>query len=350
MRAGGNIVNYNFESSDRKYLLLKEKILKIVMLVGMAATLVGALYNTFNGYPGMPVYVHVAGFVLLLLLTVFYQKMKKTAVAVIAFAYFCFVYTPFAWFTLGGLYSSMAYVVYVFFLLISILLDQKAGAVFTWVYLAEIVLLVVENGFNHPENPMEPFFPKAFSYLVMLVILIVVIRVYQKQFTSFLSSSHRDSVTDVLTGLHNHRYLTETLAELEEAYHADNHQDYAVAVIDLDGFKQINDVYGHSTGDDVLNELGVIFGEMFEGQIVGRYGGDEFVAVFQGVPFQTCVQTCEQLMYRVRCHKFTDQKIDIRLSIGLCSRYKIEGGDLFSEADQLLYQAKQSRDKLCFRG
>ncbi len=343
-------MGYDLEYNDKKYLELKSKILKSVMIVGMAATFVGGVYNATNGYQGMPVYVHVAGFVLLLVLLLLFRKVDKTRIAVIVFVYFCFVYTPFAWHTLGGLYSSMAYVVYVFFLLISILLDGRANLFFTLAYLVEIVGLVVTNGFNHIESPQEPFFPKAFSYLIMLSILVFVTRIYKKQYTDFLLKHRRDSITDILTGLHNHRYLTDTLTEMEEWYHGGPGRDYAVAVIDLDDFKMINDTYGHSTGDDVLHDLGILFADVFQGHMVGRYGGDEFVAIFQNLPMKKCIAICEGLMEHVRSNKFTDQKIDIRLSIGLCSRSQIQGRDVFAEADMLLYQAKsQEKNRLCVR-
>ena len=60
-----------------QYTAMLETILKAVMLIGMAATLVGAVYNAFNGYPGWPVYVHVGGFVLLAILFALYKKIQQ---------------------------------------------------------------------------------------------------------------------------------------------------------------------------------------------------------------------------------------------------------------------------------
>lgn len=336
-------------SHDRQYTAMLETILKAVMLIGMVATLVGGTYNAFNGYPGWPVYVHVAGFVLLAVLFLLYKRIKRSVLVLVVFSYFCFLYTPFAWVSLGGLYSSMSYVVYIFFLLIAILMDDRAGLIFTIAYAAEIVILVVENRVIYSAQSLPtPFFPMAFSYLVMLSILILISQIYKRQYRRFLIRSRNDSVTDLMTGLYNHRYLTEHMDEMTR-WHRENPQRlYAVAVLDLDDFKHINDTWGHSTGDEVLRELGGILQEVFEGHTVGRYGGDEFLVIFQDTPFEACVACCRELLEQMNTHDFTSEDIPVSLSIGLCGSHQVRKGDPFAEADMLLYRAKQStKNQLC---
>ncbi len=348
-RRRGLTMPHKWESSDARYLAVKQRIIKTVMMAGMAATFVGAVYNQFNGYTGAPVYVHVVGFILLSVLLMTYGRVKQSTLLALLFGYFCFVYTPFAWLNLMGLYSSMTYVIYIFFLLITILIDGRMNDVFTALYFAEVLALVIENGIARPlENPPTPYFPMAFSYMLMLCVLIFVTRTYTGQFMRFLYLNRRDSITDVLTGLHNHRYLTDTMAEAEKLY-SEKGVDYALAVIDLDDFKHINDEHGHSVGDDVLHELGILLGEVFDTEDIGRYGGDEFVAIFTKTPYDQCVHKCRQLITLVNGQTFSERNIRLTLSIGLCSRSQVDD-DLFSEADAMLYAAKQnSRNTLSFK-
>ncbi|NLW78484.1 MAG: diguanylate cyclase [Ruminococcaceae bacterium] len=341
--------NMQPDSNDRQYTAMLETILKAVMLIGMAATLVGGLYNAFNGYPGWPVYVHVGGFALLAVLFVLYKKIKRNIIVVTVFSYFCFIYTPFAWVSLGGLYSSMSYVVYIFFLLIAILMDGRIGLIFTIAYAAEIVALVVENRVAYSaQNLPTPFFPMAFSYLVMLSILIIVSHIYKRQYSRFLLKSRSDSITDLMTGLYNHRYLVERLDEVTQWHSENPERGYAVAIIDLDDFKQINDTWGHSTGDEVLRELGGVLQSAFNQHIVGRYGGDEFLVIFQDTPFEACTASCQSLLEQMDTNTFTEQGISVSLSIGLCGSHQVRKGDPFAEADVLLYRAKQNKkNQLC---
>jgi diguanylate cyclase (GGDEF)-like protein len=90
------------------------------------------------------------------------------------------------------------------------------------------------------------------------------------------------ATTDALTGLHNRRYVLE---ELEKAVQRGRRtqQPFAVVLFDLDGFKGINDSLGHAAGDRVLQKVaGALGGVVREGDVLGRYGGDEFLLITYG--------------------------------------------------------------------
>ena len=341
-------MKYRLEITDKKYLALKESVLKIVILVGLVATLIASVSNMLIGKRvDLSVQVHLFGFLLLLFLLIFYQKIDKAVVTYIALGYFCFIYTPFGWYD-DSINDAMLYVPYVFFLLISILLDGKLYRMFTCMYFIEILLLVL---FAHSAllEPDEPYVITAFSYVVLLSILVFVTAIYKKQYMLFVRATNHSAITDMLTGLYNHRYLTDMLADMEKELSTRPGADWAIAVIDLDDFKQINDRYGHTAGDAVLRELGLLLSEVFKEHTVGRYGGDEFVAVFRKIPFSRCSEICETLMERLQSQLFTEQQIKVRLSIGLCSSRQIQGENLLKKADQLMYEAKKSKNTLRYR-
>jgi two-component system, cell cycle response regulator len=155
------------------------------------------------------------------------------------------------------------------------------------------------------------------------------------------------SITDGLTELFNHRHVHELLHdEFERTLRSAD--PLSVAMIDLDRFKQVNDTYGHPTGDVILYETARIIRQTArEIDMVGRYGGEEFIALLPGTDEEAACAFAERVRARVEENVFRDGATEVRMtmSAGVAS-FPGEGIDtpevLLKAADAALYEAKES--------
>jgi eukaryotic-like serine/threonine-protein kinase len=160
-----------------------------------------------------------------------------------------------------------------------------------------------------------------------------------------LASRYRDlAAIDGVTGLYNRRHFMEA-AEAAFAHAQRLGQPFAALMIDVDNFKQINDVHGHIAGDQVLAELAEACREHVRPEdIVGRYGGDEFIIMVPGITTLRAVQLAEQLTHPVSGAIGRDGgPLDYSVSVGISEHQP--GSDLsvlLMHADLAMYEAKQA--------
>ena len=153
------------------------------------------------------------------------------------------------------------------------------------------------------------------------------------------------SRTDSLSGLLNHGAWKDHL-EIEFARCRGGQQGAAIALIDIDHFKIINDTYGHVTGDIVLRQLSKILRQNLRAtDLAGRYGGDEFCVILPDMPLGHATEVMDALRDRFSALGYAqDPTLRASLSIGLAP-YQASHGDATSwlnDADQALYEAKSS--------
>ena len=147
---------------------------------------------------------------------------------------------------------------------------------------------------------------------------------------------------DYLTRLHNRRYLFQAVESLYAEALAGK-RDLAVAMIDVDHFKKINDEFGHTVGDDALKRIATVLRRGMAGKgIVVRYGGEEFVCVLPlGEParadehFENLRETIAAIEFKVH-----GQRIPLTVSIGLTTSPGSVFTDMIELADQAVYRAK----------
>ncbi len=155
-------------------------------------------------------------------------------------------------------------------------------------------------------------------------------------------------VSDPLTGLHNRRYLMDRM--LQEMQRSDRHgEPLALAMIDLDAFKPINDQFGHVLGDKVLRAVGSAISKSVRvSDIAARYGGDEFAVILPQTPAEGAMRVCERLLRNISeivLQDETGRTFRITASLGL-AYYPADDvetpEDLVHSADGALYGAKRS--------
>lgn len=157
---------------------------------------------------------------------------------------------------------------------------------------------------------------------------------------------------DGLTGLLKHSRIKEQVdAELSRAVRAG--ENLSVVMLDLDHFKQVNDTYGHPAGDKVIKAVAHLLRQRLrKSDAVGRYGGEEFVAVLPRCTREGAQLLMEDVRQRLRDIMFTvDQRsFNVTLSAGISAyRPGVERAEqLLQEADAALYRAKaEGRNRVC---
>ena len=148
---------------------------------------------------------------------------------------------------------------------------------------------------------------------------------------------------DFLTGLYNRRYFSSAMDEYIDEI-GESGEKFALAMIDIDHFKKINDTYGHDTGDRVIVALSEVLrsGTNYR-DIVARFGGEEFCIVLKNINRYSAVDILERIREEIENFSFfadKEQKIHFTISIGLAFSGEETLEDIISQADMMLYSAK----------
>ncbi|MBR1876747.1 MAG: GGDEF domain-containing protein [Lachnospiraceae bacterium] len=199
----------------------------------------------------------------------------------------------------------------------------------------------------------------AYYYIQNAVIVIVmatlislmasVMNKYNKEMAGITRNFHDKQLeykekleTDFLTGLYSRAYVEARAAEALKYCSEDN--PCSIAMIDLDFFKSINDTYGHENGDKALETLGkVVASYMNDDLVAGRFGGEEFVLVFDGGEFDSHVMVLEDIreVFARQTYDFTENNITLSGGITCCTA-PVEYQDALKLADEALYSSKKN--------
>jgi diguanylate cyclase (GGDEF)-like protein len=162
-----------------------------------------------------------------------------------------------------------------------------------------------------------------------------------------IKEMERKANTDFLSGVYNRSYLETTANEWLQKAHKEKENVVCIA-FDVDDFKTINDQYGHLCGDEVIKQVGTLCKKILnDNELIGRYGGDEFVILLYGETIETGYRKAEKIKEALGelYIESQGQSLAIKTSMGVADNQKglvKEFKDLFLLADKSLYQAKQN--------
>lgn len=186
------------------------------------------------------------------------------------------------------------------------------------------------------------------SFVVMLTLFGLIFIYFQGRHNKKLLAL---SIRDPLSDLYNRRYIFHFLNKVVSAVNSKKNQ-VSVMLIDIDDFKQVNDLYGHSFGDQVIREVAKIGTETIRVEdIIGRVGGEEFLCVLPRTDSIQCLNIAQRLVKKVHSHEFyigdeasTKQQVNVTVSIGVSTTSidTTNSADLYAQADKGLFHAKST--------
>jgi diguanylate cyclase len=192
------------------------------------------------------------------------------------------------------------------------------------------------------QGPFE--FQTVFLYIVNLTFIWIVgvfgslIVIRERKHLRQKEIFHELMFTDYLTGLYNHRHFQEQLRVLTSA-----RENFLLVMGDIDHFKQINDQFGHLTGDEILKKLGRVLqdlADVYDAQAF-RYGGEEFAFLLPAMDETRQISFFEDLYSRLSSGNFSEECKSITMSFGIAaSKGEVLPDKLLGFTDQLLYNAK----------
>lgn len=232
-------------------------------------------------------------------------------------------------------------------------------------------LKVIENGINNPDILLDEYKKLSFQYRKLLRQTKKLVHmadntqlqlrktndlVQEKvnQLTIAEGKLKKLTITDPLTEILNRRGIFKHLEEQEIRYRR-NRKPFSIFIIDADFFKKVNDRYGHNAGDHVLKKLSIIIKEnLREQDIVGRWGGEEFILILPDTDNKGAIILAEKVRSIIEnsIMRFNDTDICVTISMGgCCYKNDIDLSHCLEMADKALYRSKKDgRNRVNFHG
>ena len=249
----------------------------------------------------------------------------------------------------GGYAGTGIYFAFGLLVLMIMLAGLRLGAVLGVGYL--IVMVAVQTlqpdfAYQYPLSSQVRLLV-ASAFLVLLLLIAEWIHLQSYVAIKMTVEKHqRNSLTDPLTTLVNRAGLERSLSLWTDPY-----QPAAVALIDIDHFKQINDQYGHAIGDKALATVAkVLRNNLKQNDIVCRWGGEEFVVIFEQLNLQQAAEVVDQLreLLADRTFNLEGEELKLHFSAGVATFAGSKGfTGALQQADARVYQAKRAgRDRV----
>ena len=192
----------------------------------------------------------------------------------------------------------------------------------------------------------QDYLPKPINGTILLAKVVAALerKFWREREKELVNKLHIQATTDQLTGIYNRRVIFEALDEAMDNSKQSKDRQFATIMFDIDFFKQVNDNYGHAGGDAVLISFAQLLQtEISSPNIVGRIGGEEFLAILYLDPDQA-KEFCTKLIKKINSNVVNFDGTDIKVSSSGGVAFSTEtetSADLTNKADERLYEAKK---------
>jgi diguanylate cyclase len=246
----------------------------------------------------------------------------------------------------NGQFSNAAQWLGLNYVIAYLFLEVKKAApttivVFTVTIIGHFAVLIQQQSFN---DTMGVVLNIAIAHIIYIFLLWTVIRLRIKTDKAAARADVLENYAyiDLLTRILNRRGLEKVFTELNLDVE-EQKQSYAILVVDIDHFKQVNDIHGHLTGDKVLSHIAAKLSRVIHpNDVLGRWGGEEFIVLTLNRTPQQVITLAENLRAGISLLKI-DDIAGITISIGIAySSEANTNSDVFTLADQRLFAAKQA--------
>lgn len=330
---------------------VKSRIFKAVLIIGMVAFWIVTLINLINQRPIVnAILPGVAGFFILGVYTLLKKERFKKPIKLVLSTFICVLYLPAAWLTSPGSFSAMSFYAVLIVFIGIILVQDNWEYLFPLVSFVEVIFLFFYE-IGHPEqyklySTMEArAFDLSINFTVAAFVMFVTIKIMNQYFDNEHHRLFHVSITDQLTEIYNRSYLMYCLEDIHLRSRRDQ-LPYSILMMDLNHFKQVNDQYGHSVGDEVLIEFGKILkAASRQYDIPVRYGGDEFILVLSGTDRKQAQLIEERIhkLFEPLAIRFAD--VELSVSIGIAENEGLAIQEIIKMADDHLYKNKNAKKK-----
>lgn len=328
---------------------MQAQLFQVMAIAACTANMFGLVLNVFLHGNVLPTQVCVVCGVVILLFSLLGGYTKEKGWATVG------ILITVVWIEFPFLYAVYNSVILVYFILsiigISIFFPQRFSIPFCIITIIwDLIVIVLTYFFPMTSFTMKPAHLLVFtlcSYLIAanagFALLIVLIMRYEKQKEELCKkNAELDYMAkhDPMTSLYNRGYL---LNQIEKRIR-ESKKGFIAVIMDVDDFKQINDTYGHSFGDDVLIRFARIMEAEIEGKgFAARFGGEEFMLIYDGGNVEEVLQILHRMAESLEEYYQQKYQITVTFSGGLERYSSIESVDvLIANADDKLYQAKRN--------
>jgi diguanylate cyclase (GGDEF)-like protein len=194
----------------------------------------------------------------------------------------------------------------------------------------------------------QDYLPKPLNGTILLAKVVSSLerKFFREREKELVNKLHVQATTDQLTGISNRRVVFESLEDAYAQLLKQEIENFSVIMMDIDHFKNVNDTYGHSGGDKVLIAMAQTLDELIkEPNILGRIGGEEFLAVILDKEVDDMSEFCDKLRVSIAKNtvNYEEHSIKITTSGGVAHSSESENSsDLINKADERLYDAKKA--------